>query len=77
MRKLCTAMVMAGFIAGPVGAATTISVTPPPAAAKADQPASGEQRNIVPPAAIAGLTGLVVLGLVFGRRRPGLPEVSS
>ncbi len=82
------AVLVFALMAGAANAATMIDVSPPPAVAcdparsdcemldDGDASANAAGDNI-PPAAIAGLVGLLALAAAFRPRRTRLPEVSS
>lgn len=91
MIKPVFALVLALVAAEPVAAIQTVQLVPETSTI-ADCPANTGARNCAPQPAtstvktatalgngslVAGLAGLLVLGLVFGRRKAGLPEVVS
>lgn len=90
--KLILVLVAALFVAQPAAATKLVQVapvtallTPPgdcadgaPDCVRADAPLTSEDKTAMSPGPIvAGLAGLLVLGLVYGRRKAGLPEVVS
>ena len=90
--KLIVVLVTGLFVAQPAAATKLVQVAPvtalvtapgdcadgAPDCARADaSPAAEDETAMSPGPIVAGLAGLLVLGLVFGRRKAGLPEVVS
>lgn len=77
------AVIAVVLVAQPALATQMVQLTPPskvcPADAAACPPVETAPADTETGAGplVAGLAGLLVLGLVFGRRRAGLPEVVS
>lgn len=84
MRRLWLAGAALFICSGAASATIAITASPqasPPASASAAISEPPADRASLPPAAVAGLVGLLALGLAFRPRKPanraGLPEVTS